>query len=124
MAQIQLMAPHERPVRAIVLPRPRLTDSVQRHTDISYHEAMDGTQYTYVQTSPKRIFKYSFEMERGKAEELRLFFEEFVTAKIRYYKWDGTVWIVQFMSSQLDFTTISNTDYSQVDIDFEALQIA
>ena len=115
---VVLMAPHELVETTLILPRPDFGDDENLDLKVMYHQAMDGTIYSYVQTSDRIALSHNYILTREKAEELRRFFLAYSTSNIRLYNYDDTIWVVQFEDKELQITTQFNTEIKQASLNF------
>lgn len=112
------MAPHELVETTIILPRPDFSDDENLDIKVQYDQAMDGTIYSYKQTSDRSMISQNYILTREKAEELRRFFIAYSTKNIRLYNYDETVWVVKFEDKELSITTQFNSEIKQVSLNF------
>lgn len=115
---VALMAPHELVETTIILPRPDFSDDENLDIKVQYDQAMDGTIYSYKQTSDRSMISQNYILTREKAEELRRFFIAYSTKNIRLYNYDETVWVVKFEDKELSITTQFNSEIKQVSLNF------
>lgn len=121
---VVLMAPHELVETTIILPRPAFGDDENLDIKVQYDQSMNGTIYSYIQTSLRRTFSHNHLLTQDKAEELRRFFVAYSVANIRMYNYDDSVWLVKFEDKELSFTTQFNTEIKQVSLNYIGTKLA
>ena len=60
----------------VILPNPELGDLESQDVSVNSRRTMDGTRYTYVQTTGQKRFELNFDsVDRGKMIEMETFFK-------------------------------------------------
>lgn len=123
MVTLALMAPHELPQTTIILPPPKLADGLAATDVVNLRESMNGTLWSTVKRTNRKRFSFSFELTQEKDEELRRFFEVYVAENIRMYHWDGTLWRVNFVSSDYVSVTVGPNEAKEATIELEGVKL-
>ena len=100
----KLEAPYPGYQTTTILPSPSWGDSIGAIASMTSVRAMDGTLYTYVkQRAGRKKFKYSFEIARHKALELRAFIKAYFRVPMRLTNHDGDQWIAYLRNNPFEF---------------------
>lgn len=106
---ITLEAPWSAPATVTLLPNPILEDTEGLDVAINLRQAMDGTPYTYVQSSDRKVITYEFEdVGRGKLLEVQEFVRLYAGQEIKITDYRGDVWRAT-IDSPIEFVTNSKS---------------
>jgi hypothetical protein len=100
-----LSAPYPSQQTTTILPNPQLGNSEANTGTITRKVAVDGTRYTYVRSSDRRKFTWSFRLTRNKALELVAFIKAYHTSAVRVEDHSGRVIIGVFRTNPFEFET-------------------
>ena len=100
---ITLQAPLPNLQTTTLLPNPELNDTKARRLEMNMRRAMDGTRYTYVKSTDRYRFSYTFRLARMKALELRAFIISYIGSLIRITDHYNEVWDVYLMNNPFEF---------------------
>lgn len=91
---------------AIVLPSPQFSDGERQRATLNLKTALDGTKYTYVKKTGRRVLSYSFETNRAKAEEMKRFLQAYGTKQMLITDHKDQHWQVWLTTNpfEMDFT--------------------
>lgn len=84
-------------------PNPELNDTKAARNEVAMRRAMDGTRYTYVKSSDRFRFSFTFRLARMKALELRAFIISYSGSLIRLTDHKDEVWDVYLMNNPFEF---------------------
>jgi len=87
----------------IQLPKPLLQDGENLVSQLSQHQSVDGTLYTYVNRLDDRRLDYTFSLTRAKAVELEDFIDRYTGVEIQLTNWKGEVWKVKLVTNPVQF---------------------
>ncbi len=123
MAQLAIMAPHSLPQTTIILPLPKLNNQIISKDSVEVKEFMNGDLATYVKSTSRRQFSFSFELTQHKCEELRRFFEAYVAEQWRVYLWTNEVWVLTPTVPEFIPVTVAVAEYKEVSLELEGFRL-
>ena len=98
-----LQAPYPNLRTTSFLPSPEFSNTAARKTRLkSIFRSMNGTKYTYTQTSPDQELSFQFRLTRMKSLELREFIRVYFAKRIRITTHENEVWIVRFVDDPFE----------------------
>jgi hypothetical protein len=99
-------APYPATVTGLILPNPELDNTESRNISVNHELAMDGTRYTYVKTSARKLLSYTWEsIGRGKLVEVQEFYKLYAGERIKVTDFKGNVWDALFQNAPTITTT-------------------
>lgn len=118
---IVLQAPFDVIQTTTQLPNPLFDDSESANVSVNTKRSMTNVLYTTVKRSGRSILKWSFELSRGKALELRAFIESYKTTKIRITDHRNRVWYGYFRTESEEI--VAEVRWQLVTLEFEGERI-
>lgn len=95
---------------SVVMPNPDFGNAEGRDLSLDAQKSMDGTLYSYVQSSGRRTFSYTWsDLGRGKIVEVQEFFKLFAGVAIQLIDHRGTSWLVIFKDATIDASVDSRS---------------
>lgn len=92
-----LQAPYPQLGVTSIMPNPQFNDSRSLPVKVKPRYMIDGTRFTYVQTSNDQKLHFTWLLTRGKAEEFKQFVLAFMDSKIQITTHLGEVWLGYIM---------------------------
>lgn len=89
---VRLGAPYPTLETFTWLPNPELSDVNSPAQSVEFRRSMDNTVRTYVKTSPRETFTFTFVLTRQKFLELRAFILSYYRSLIHYIDHNGKPW--------------------------------
>ena len=127
-----LEAPYPSIATTVLLRNPQFSDGEGLAVAITRKLAMDGTRYVYVKNKGRRVLKWSFQLTRNKALELRAFIQSYFSSQVRITDHNDRVWIGNFTNNPFEFDTpdaaqpaiapMPRGELQAIDIEFEGVQ--
>ena len=109
---IELAAPYPSIQTISILPNPQFGDTEALVDSITVTRTMDGTQYTYVKSKPRRKINLQIQISKMKGLELRAFMESYFSTKMRLTDHLGQVWIGYLINNPFVFDTTKKSSES------------
>jgi hypothetical protein len=103
-----IAAPYPSLQTTTVLPNPEFGDTEALVGSVARKLAIDGTRYTYVRTSDRRRFNWTFHLTRNKALELIAFIKAYHTSMVKVEDHNGTVIVGVFRSNPFEIETMAS----------------
>lgn len=125
----RLAAPYPAIEALSYLPNPELSDVRRPVQSVDIRRSMDNTRRTYVKTSNRWSFNYTFVLTRQKALELRAFIESYYLAPLVITDHRGVRWSVYFTSNPFEFNGAGRAadfpgeEYITIPLTFEGEQL-
>ena len=100
-----LEAPYPSIAATVLLRNPQFSDGEGLAVAITRKLAMDGTRYVYVKNKGRRVLKWSFQLTRNKALELKTFIQSYFAKQVRVTDHNDRVWVGHFTNNPFEFDT-------------------
>lgn len=111
---ITLKGPYPAYTRTIILPNPKLGDSYTPIRELVVKRAIDGTVYSYLQTTSSIRFLFEIELTRQKSLELEDFYKANAGNRIEMVDHKGTRYLAVFVN-ELDKRNFKKSWYKPSD---------
>lgn len=100
---VRLAAPYPTLETFTFLPNPELSDINSPAQSIEIRRSMNNTVRTYVKTSKRETFSFTFILTRQKALELREFILSYYRSRIHFIDHNGQAWIFFLTNNPFEF---------------------
>lgn len=121
----QLSAPYPQLETVTFLPNPEFSDIRRPVQNVAIRRSMNNTTRTYVKTSSRKVFNYTFSLTRQKALELRAFIESYYSSQLQIIDHDSRRWIVYFTGNPFEINgagaalNYPGSEYATIPLAFE-----
>lgn len=121
---IVLQAPHNLIQATTLLPDPDYEDGEGLSVNLDVKTTMDGSLYTYVKSSDRRVLTMTFILHRQKALELKAFLEAYIGEEVRMtITYKDEVWKGHVINDPIEFENLDRSEQQSFNLTFEGEQL-